>query len=220
MKQGDANIFVLMKPLALSKSRLKDVLNEEERRVMSLAMLVRAIRASREAVGERVTVVGGDEVVRRLAELEGAAWREEPAAGLNASLSVLLREAVAAESGVSVYLPADLPLIEPADVDELLSQGGPSCVVIAPDRWRSGTNALVVPAGTGFTPCLGRNSFENHKAEATRCGLAISLCESPGLLLDLDTPADLDELLSRRPDWWDETNQTVHLLKIDPKIGV
>jgi 2-phospho-L-lactate/phosphoenolpyruvate guanylyltransferase len=221
MRRPDANIFVLMKPLALSKSRLKDVLSDEERRVLSLAMLARTIRAARDAVAAtHVTVVGGDEAVRRLAVLEGVSWREEPATGLNASLSRLLRQPPPNEQDLFVYLPADLPLIEPADVDQLVALTAPSHVVIAPDRWRSGTNALVIPAGADFTPALGRSSFENHKTAAVRAGLTSRVCENPGLLLDVDTPADLEELLSRRPEWWDEANKTVKRLKIDPGIRV
>ena len=54
---------VPMKPLNRSKTRLAEVLSQQERAEISLAMFSRVVGAAREALGA-VWVVGGDDSVR------------------------------------------------------------------------------------------------------------------------------------------------------------
>ena len=98
---------VPMKPLNRSKTRLAEVLSQQERAEISLAMFSRVVGAAREAL-EAVWVVGGDDSVRDTAERLGALWREDPGSDLNDSLSIAFDEAC--KKGLSsIYLPADLP---------------------------------------------------------------------------------------------------------------
>ena len=96
-----------------------------------------------------------------------------------------------------LILPADLPLLTPRDVQEIISHADePPVVVIAPDRRQEGTNALLVsPAGL-IDYTYGRNSFKRHCDRAARSGARLEICEIPGVALDLDIPDDL-ELLRR-----------------------
>jgi 2-phospho-L-lactate guanylyltransferase len=192
--------YVFMKPLAASKSRLAGALTPARRELLAASMLASTLDAVTDA-GLATTVIGGDPDVRQLSEASGAAWRPEPVAGLNESLSAVI---VAALSSHVLYLPADLPLLTPEDIETLLSSAGEDTVVIAPDRWRLGTNALLLPAASAFVPALGQGSFELHMAEAQRLGLTPRIVETPGLGFDVDTPADLGLLLQRRSGWWQD----------------
>src|SRR5690606_422821 len=87
-------------------------------------------------------------------------------------------------------------------------------VVIAPDRHGRGTNALMlrlragqsrpdVPldpdeqSGPVFRFQFGPGSYVLHRAEAERLGFDVATANMPGTALDLDTPADLDEMEQR-----------------------
>jgi 2-phospho-L-lactate guanylyltransferase len=194
----DTHAYVFMKPLAVSKSRLATTLTPARRELLAAAMLASTLSAVLDA-GLATTVIGGDADVRQLSEASGAAWRPEPSIGLNQSLEEVLRTAA---SDHVLYLPADLPLLTPEDVEAL--RDADEGVVIAPDRWGAGTNALLLPAASGFRPALGAGSLALHMKEARRVGREAALIETPGLSFDVDTPADLDLLLQRRPGWWQD----------------
>jgi 2-phospho-L-lactate guanylyltransferase len=73
--------------------------------------------------------------------------------------------------------------------------------VLAPDRHGTGTNALLLrcdPAADGpaFRFHFGPDSYARHVDEAHRLGLDVVTAITAGTALDLDTPEDLDRVLS------------------------
>jgi 2-phospho-L-lactate guanylyltransferase len=68
----------------------------------------------------------------------------------------------------------------------------PPVVVVAPDRRRKGTNALLVcPVGL-IEYEFGPDSFRHHCEQAQRAGARLEICELPSLALDMDLPEDLE----------------------------
>ena len=68
----------------------------------------------------------------------------------------------------------------------------PPVVVIAPDRRKEGTNALLIcPAGL-IEYDFGPGSFERHCERARQAGATLEVVNLPSLSLDLDLPEDLD----------------------------
>jgi 2-phospho-L-lactate guanylyltransferase len=68
----------------------------------------------------------------------------------------------------------------------------PPVVVVAPDRRRQGTNALLVcPAGL-IEYDFGPGSFQRHCERARAVGARLEILELPSLALDMDLPEDLD----------------------------
>ena len=181
---------VPMKPLNRSKTRLAEVLSQQERAEISLAMFSRVVGAAREALGA-VWVVGGDDSVRLAAEGLGADWREDPGSDLNDSLSIAFDEAC--KKGLSpIYLPADLPFVTAADIEKVVqASGGGETLTLSPAQQDGGTNAMLIPQCLSFPPLLGKDSFSLHKRQATSRGIPYAVCLSEGLGLDLDTPDDL-----------------------------
>jgi 2-phospho-L-lactate/phosphoenolpyruvate guanylyltransferase len=113
---------------------------------------------------------------------------------LNAAFDAGRRAALAAGATGLVLLPADLPLLSCADLEQLLVAGVRAGVAIAPDRKGSGTNGLYVSLERGARMCFafGPGSRERHEAEAQACGYRAQVVASPGLQADIDTRADYD----------------------------
>ena len=179
-----------MKPLNRSKTRLAEVLSQQERAEISLAMFSRVVGAAREALGA-VWVVGGDDAVRHTAERLGAVWHEDPGKDLNDSLGIAFQEAC--EKNLSpIYLPADLPFVTAADIHRIVqASGNGKTLTLSPAQQDGGTNAMLIPQCLSFPPLLGKDSFSLHKRQATSRGIPYAVCLSEGLGLDLDTPDDL-----------------------------
>ena len=174
-----------------AKSRLGAVLDAEERRDLVVGMLQRTIAASLAAPGVvEVIVVSPDPEALAVAQAAGA----RPALQRSRGLNPAFQEARAAAAGDRLLLlPADLPTITTADVIAVLAAGdtaGTPSVVLAPDRHRSGTNALLLDPPDAIDPAFGGDSRAGHAWLAESADVAF--VELGGVLeLDLDTPEDL-----------------------------
>jgi 2-phospho-L-lactate guanylyltransferase len=195
-----AAIVIPIRSLSDGKTRLSPVLDPAARSALTREMLDRVVRAALGTVSRaEVVVISPDPDA--LAEV----GRVDPSIRLilqdskRPGLNPALEQAATAmrESGVStvLILPADLPLVSSADIDNLLRRDAP--VVIAPDRHRMGTNALMVRLdafGEPFVFQFGEESFGKHQDEAGRLGVDAVTATAPGTSFDLDTPEDLARL--------------------------
>lgn len=187
--------IVPVKPLRRGKSRLAGVLTEKEREDLNsrlLAHTLDTLTAIPEI--EHVLVVSRDPAALSLAREHGARTvTENGAPQLNHALA---RATVLVKNyhtrGVLI-VPADLPLITPEDVRYMLDRAtNPPVVVVAPDRRREGTNALLV-CPTGLIDYdFGPGSFQRHCQRAKAAGARLEVCELPSLALDVDLPEDLN----------------------------
>ncbi len=189
--------IIPVKPMRQGKSRLAKVFNEEERKDLNKTLLAHTIDTLINLPDiEHVLVVSRDPEALALAREHGARTvLENGTPGLNVALT---RATIVAKNHLTrgvLILPADLPLITPEDVRALLERANdPPVVVIAPDRRREGTNALLVcPVGL-IDYKFGPGSFQHHCELAIRAGARLEICELPSLALDVDLPEDLDEL--------------------------
>lgn len=186
---------VPVKELRETKSRLGPVLDPVGRAGLTLHMLRRVAPALRGAGVRRVLVVSPDPAVLEEARLLGAEGLRQEGSGLNPALEEGRRRALAEGAGALLVLPADLPLIEPADVAALLEVAGEEpCAVISPDAARSGTNALLLRPPGALPFSFGPGSFGVHLQAALRRGVRVRVCERPNVAFDLDSPEDLARL--------------------------
>jgi 2-phospho-L-lactate guanylyltransferase len=188
------------------KSRLAAVLDGDSRRrlVRVLARHVVTTLLASDGIG-RVVVVTADPVFTRetLAGLEVEVL-EQPAGrpGLNGALEHAREVLAARGSGPLLVAHADLPALTPEDVAALLAEDAP--VVIATDRYRSGTNLLLLDpeasasleqtGAGGFRFRFGVGSLAAHVAEAEAHGLEVTVVHRPGTAVDLDTADDWSQL--------------------------
>ena len=198
-----------MKPLAQSKTRLAAALPPERRAALSLAMLRSVLCALRRSRVGRIIVVGGDARVRDEARERGAEWRADDFGNLNAALAAAFRD-LRAEGTPAAYIPADLPLLAPEDVDALLAASQDGAALTLCPAHDGGTNAIVAPlSAAGFEPLLGIGSFRRHKRSAETLGLRPRVARIPAFERDLDTVEDLRICLRARPPCLDAFADTL-----------
>lgn len=187
--------IVPVKPLDRGKSRLAGFLTNEERLDLNRRLLSHTL----ETLGmmpsiEQVLVISRDPAALALARSFNARTVQED--GTSHLNDALIRATFVAQkyasSGVLV-LPADLPLITTEDVQTMLEKAiNPPVVVIAPDRRKSGTNALLIsPAGL-IEYRFGPHSFQRHCELTRRVGARLEICELHSLAHDIDFPEDLE----------------------------
>jgi 2-phospho-L-lactate guanylyltransferase len=121
----------------------------------------------------------------------------DPAAEMNAALSVGL--AALAQRGATcvAIIAADLPLLEPAEVADLVTAARSTAVALAPDARGTGTNAVCLTLPSAFRLHFGHSSFALHQAEAASHGMTAVTVARAGLGFDVDEAADLAALQAR-----------------------
>lgn len=182
-----------MKRLGAAKQRLAAGIDDKRREALVAAMLEDVLGAIGEVRAiERTIVVTGEP---RAAAIAAAAFAEvvpDPAdeGHVEAALAGIAR---AEEHGATcvVLLPGDCPLLDPRELDRLLTAVPERYVAIVPDRHGTGTNALALSPPDAIRPAFGEGSCERHVAAAREAGVPFAVEELPSLALDLDTPADL-----------------------------
>ena len=187
--------IVPVKPLRRGKSRLSGTLSEDERTHLNQLLLEHTLKTLKDLKEiEHILVVSRDPAALSIAREHGARTvRENGSPQLNTDLTrATVVAQVYATRGVLV-LPADLPLMTPADISALLERAtDPPVVVIAPDRREEGTNALLIcPAGL-IEYDFGPDSYQRHCERAEKAGARLEVVTLPSLGLDLDLPEDLE----------------------------
>lgn len=196
--------IVPVKPLRRGKSRLAGVLTEKERMDLNSQLLIHTVDILSEIPDiEQVLVVSRDQAALALARSHGARTvQENGAPELNVALTRATIVAKRYATRGVLIVPSDLPMISKEDVNAMLDLvSDPPVVVVAPDRKREGTNALLIcPLGL-IEYDYGPNSFERHCQRAQQAGARLEICELPSLALDMDVPEDL-ELVSDELERW------------------
>jgi 2-phospho-L-lactate/phosphoenolpyruvate guanylyltransferase len=185
-----------VKRLDWAKSRLNGALSPEQRRALAAGLMQNALLALLNSNAlERVVVVSADPEALALAQAHGAeVLAEASTGGLNQALTNARAAAVRRGATSLLVLASDLPLVMPSDVETfVLEMKGPG-VILAPDRRRQGTNALLLRPAGAIEFAFGLNSFERHRLLARQAGLNARVSELPRLAFDVDLPEDLDDL--------------------------
>jgi 2-phospho-L-lactate/phosphoenolpyruvate guanylyltransferase len=209
-----------------SKRRLAGLLEPAEREQLSMTMLNGVLNVLLADLRiERVVLLTSSPASYARPEHPRLAIVEEPrfesgpsnVDGLNLALEHAQHVATAGGADGLLILPADLPLIECADLDAVLAAWTAASVVVAPDRAAEGTNALLLSPPNAFSPGFGPDSFARHLQLADQIGLHSAIVERAGLGLDLDTPDDVAALFSTQ-----RAGPVVSLLRqlgVDRRLG-
>jgi 2-phospho-L-lactate guanylyltransferase len=110
----------------------------------------------------------------------------------------------------------DIPEITPSDV-ELLIEALPARGVAAAPSKDGGTSALALRPPDVIELRFGEQSFAAHRKAAARAGVEFREAPLERLSLDIDSPADLRELMSRPGDT--ATHRVLARLGILERVG-
>jgi len=188
-----ATAILPVKRFGAAKQRLAIGLDEERRRALIAAMVGDVLAAVGEARSvERTIVVSSEPAAAELAAAAGAELLPDPDEGghVGAARAGIAR-AVALGARCAVLVPGDCPLLDPRELDRLLTGIPDPYVAVVPDRHGTGTNALALCPPGAIAPAFGEGSCARHVAAAREAGIAFGVEELPSLGLDLDTPADI-----------------------------
>lgn len=184
--------IVPVKALERAKSRLASALTPPERRQLVVELLGRVLSALARSSVARTWVVSPDPTVLALAAARGATPLVDLAQDLNGALEQARDAARAAGAEAILVLPADLPLVTPADVAAMAALlAGGADIALAPDAAGRGTNALALRAAAALPFSFGAGSAERHLRLAATAGLAARTYHAPSLALDVDDPVAL-----------------------------
>jgi 2-phospho-L-lactate guanylyltransferase len=185
---------VPVKSFDQAKQRLAGVLAAKERKELARAMaddVLSTLAASPELAG--ILLVTRDPEARRLAARHGArVLLEEDERGHTAAASLGARAFARDGAAAMLLVPADIPLVTPADVDAVLAVHGEApAITLSPARDERGTNAVACSPADVMPLRFGGDSFIGHLRRARAHGIEPQVVRRPALALDLDTPDDL-----------------------------
>lgn len=189
------NCFVVMavRPVDEGKSRLAGTIDQNDRTNLNISMFRHVFDIVKKVVpAQNIVVISRSSALLDEARANGAHGELEIGHELNAALDQASKVAVERGATSLLTLSSDLPFLETADVNAMLEADGD--VVIATDRVRIGTNALLIRRPFAMPFRYGGESLAAHCAAALEAGLNITVIERPGLARDIDTPDDLAEL--------------------------
>ncbi len=189
-------VLLPLKDLTRAKQRLAVFLNPAQRQALAWAMfedVAEALVNSR--AGRIVTVTAAPEYAERASRFGWEVIHEQhqisESASVDRASSVLERQGVRSV----LRLPADIPLIQPADIDTLIDElrVGYSNILV-PSADETGTNALLRTPPTAFPSRFGPNSRIKHQAEAGNVGITLRIVANLRIAVDVDDPSDLSRL--------------------------
>ncbi len=188
-----ATAVLPVKRFGEAKRRLAAGIDDERREALVAAMLedtLAAIDGSRSI--EKTIVVTGDPRAQEIVAASSAEVLPDPSdeGHVTAALAGIARAEVNRAACVAL-LPGDCPLLDPKELDRLLTGLPSKFVAVVPDRHGTGTNALVLSPPNAIRPAFGEGSCARHVAAAREADIPFAIEKLPSLALDLDTPADV-----------------------------
>jgi 2-phospho-L-lactate guanylyltransferase len=188
-----ATAILPVKRFGEAKQRLAPGIGATHRAELAAAMLEDVLEAIGEARSiERVIVVSSEPRAIELATAAAADLVADPDEGGHSGAALAgIADARQHGAGRVVLLPIDCPLLEPRELERLLTGMPERYVAIVPDRHGTGTNALALSPPDAIEPSFGEGSCARHVAAAREAGVPFGVEELPSLALDLDTPADV-----------------------------
>ena len=191
--------IVTAKRFTAAKQRLAGSIDETLRLALVEAMLGDVLESvSRAKTVDRILVVTGEGRASEIAADFGALVIHDPDDASHSEAAMLGIDRALEFGAPSVaLLPGDCPLLDPRELDRLLTGLPTPLVSVVPDRHGTGTNALALSPPDAIVPAFGEGSRKRHLDLARTAGIPHTTEELPTLALDLDTPADFVALTTR-----------------------
>lgn len=191
-------ILVPVKNLSAAKQRLAAVLDQPARTELAQTMLhdvVAALAAWRRRPA--CALVTSDPFALGLAREYDFEIIPDPAnPGETGAIEMATNLCVTRGIDSTLVIPADIPLIQASELDEILAHAPEEGTVLAPAADGRGTNAAFRRPANLFPLRFGNDSFKPHLASAQATGKPCVVLQLPRVALDVDNPEDLQQLLA------------------------
>ena len=193
--------IVPVKTFDRAKQRLANVLSEEERRALMLAMARDVLTCL-----STTSKLSGILIVSRAPEADALAqtfgterFAESPEANLPEALEQATQHLMTHFNAQGVMVvPADVPGISASELDEILAEH--QQVTILPDADHVGTNGLICTPPLCMPYVFDGKSFKPHVDSAFAAGITPKVVPNTRFTLDVDTPDDVMAVLHHAPD--------------------
>jgi 2-phospho-L-lactate/phosphoenolpyruvate guanylyltransferase len=191
-------ILIPVKNLSGAKQRLASILDQPLRTKLAQAMLEDVASAVHEWKNRpAVALVSSDPYALELAGKFGFEIILDPAnPGETGAIEMATRECVERGAEFTLVIPADIPLIQAWELDEIVKQAPVEGSVLVPAGDGRGTNAVLRRPADLFPLRFGNDSFKPHHAAAQAAGKPCAVLQLPGIAVDVDNPEDLHKLTS------------------------
>lgn len=191
-------ILVPIKNTASAKQRLASVLDQPSRTQLAQAMLHDVLTALHSWNGPgSVGIVTNDPYAMNLAanyHFEVIPDPDNP--GETGAIEMATRWCVERGERSTLVIPADIPLIQAWELEEIFKHAPAEGTLLVPAGDGRGTNAVLRRPADLFPLRFGNDSFKAHHAAAQATGKSCVVLSMPGIAVDVDNPADLQQLIS------------------------
>jgi 2-phospho-L-lactate guanylyltransferase len=192
-------ILIPVKNSSAAKQRLAAVLDQPARTELAQAMLHDVV-ATIAAWPRRpaCALVTSDAFALELAKQYDFEIIPDPAnPGETGAIEMATRLCVVRGGDSTLVIPADIPLIQASELDQILAYAPAEGSVLAPAADGRGTNAAFRRPANLFPLRFGNDSFKPHLAAAQATGKECIVLQLPGIAIDVDNPEDLHQLLAQ-----------------------
>lgn len=190
-------ILVPIKDTASAKQRLASVLDQPSRTKLAQAMLHDVLSTLHSwANRPAVAIVTSDPYAAELAAEYGFEMIPDPEnPGETSAIEMATRLCVERGEDNTLVIPADIPLIQAWELEEIIKNAPVEGSVLVPAGDGRGTNAAFRRPANLFPLRFGNDSFKPHHAAAQATGKSCVVLNFPDAI-DVDNPPDLQQLAS------------------------
>lgn len=194
-----AALLIPVKTLGNAKQRLGDAYDQPHRTLLAEAML-RDVLTAVSGIASRVAVflVTGDAHASALAaEFAFGVIEDLRNESETAAIDMATAWCEARGYDTTIVIPADIPLITSAELEQVLDAAPGEGVVIVPAYDRRGSNCVLRRPASVIPLRFGNDSFLPHCDVVRHTGKPLIILEMPGIGLDIDHPHELELLCAR-----------------------
>jgi 2-phospho-L-lactate guanylyltransferase len=191
-------ILVPVKNLSSAKQRLATVLDQPARTALAQAMLHDVLTALHGWKDRPpVALVTSDPYAVKLGgEYKFEIIPDPDNPGETGAIEMATRICVERGADSTLVIPADIPLIQAWELEEILKHAPAEGSVLVPAADGRGTNAAFRRPANLFPLRFGNDSFRPHHAAAKATGKPCVVLKLSGIAVDVDNPSDLQDLIS------------------------
>ncbi|MHA1267377.1 MAG: 2-phospho-L-lactate guanylyltransferase [Candidatus Helarchaeota archaeon] len=193
--------IIPIKSLRTGKKRLQSVLTPSERQTLILTLLQDVLNAATCSKFSNTTLIVTSDLelikqIKKLAYPNLAFLQEKSAQGTYQAVQYALKWCSKHPITSILIIPADIPLIQANEIDDLIALGrSQNSIVLIPSVRKDGTNAFFQPFPSNVKVWYGPESFKKNLEYLSKNKLPHIILNKSSFALDIDLKEDLLHLL-------------------------